>query len=89
MDDDKDKQRDVDNRPSWIIKRKWVPFPTNQSGNAPIMETSAACFNITPGGRAKPMQIMIDNGLPAIVKRFGKDKDTEISSKSVSNHAQD
>ena len=80
-DGNDDRQRDVDNTPSWIQKRKRVRFPTNKSGEPSVMVISAACFNITPGGRAKPMPIMIDNGLPAIAIRFGPDKDKEISFK--------
>ena len=32
---------------------------------------SAVCFNTGPSNHARPIPINIDNGLPAIVMRFG------------------
>ena len=61
-----------------MTKKRKVIFPTDKYDRPPVMVISAVCFNTTPGGRARPMLITIDTGLPVIAVWFGTSDDTEM-----------
>jgi len=81
MEEERTRQRNMDNRPSWMTKKRKATFPTEKSDRPLVMVISAVCFNTTPGGRANPMPITIDNNLPVIALRFGTIDCTEMSFK--------
>ena len=51
----------------------------NTPTKPPAFLFSTICVNASPSNHARPMLIIIDNGLPTITMRFGISDEQEIS----------